>query len=257
MSKFIDKLTQSYRNLSPAIGFRSAAQDEDNRPILLIASLTGVSDNIIKGVVSSGVDAAVIDGDKLNATNMKTLMKNVGDIPIGLLLANTGTERIDEFINLGGDFIFFSPLVPVDTVNKEGIGKILIINPSMEPGIIRAINALDIPIDSVLIEGDEPTVTIERLLVYQFFASLLDKPLLAMANTTITSNELSGLHKAGVNGLILPKGFKSKAILELKEMIADLPKLAKKKSSGSAIIPKISGERKIDEDEDEDDDEYI
>ena len=78
---------------------------------------------------------------------------------------------------------------------------------------------------------------------------------MAKASSTITANELNGLHKAGVNGLILPEGFKTKAISELKELIVKLPKVNKKKSSTSALIPKISSGTKVDKDEDDDDED--
>lgn len=257
MSKFIDKLTQSYRNLSPAIGFRSAAQGSENQPILLIANLTGASDTVIKGLVSSGIDAAVIGGEKVDKAVIQKLIKSTGEIPVGLLLTNADAEKVNEFVNEGVDFVIFNSSTPFSAVNREDVGKILAVNTSMEPGVIRAINALELPVEGVLIEDDGPAVTIERLLVYQFFAGLVDKPLLASASPVITSVELTGLYKAGVNGLILPVGFKGKAVSELKVTIAGLPKLAKKKSSGSALIPRISGGTKMDEDEDEDEDEDI
>jgi hypothetical protein len=256
MSKFTDKLTRSYRNLSSAIGFISPAQAEENRPILLIANLTNASDSVINSVLGSGVDAAVVEGNKLETADIKILINNSDGIPIGMLSRDTNVEKVNEFIEQGGDFVIFNPLTPIDIVNKEGAGKILSITPSMEPGIIRAINALDLPVDGVLIEGDGPAVTVERLLVFQFLAGLLDKPLMAMANATITSNELNGLFKAGVNGLILPRGFKVKAISELKGLIGNLPKVKKKKSSGNVLVPKIGGEAQVDADDEDDDEDY-
>ncbi len=255
MSKFIDKLTRSYKNLSPAIGFRSAAQDADDRPMLLIADLAGATDSTLKTMAGSGIDAAVIDGDKVDGDGLKPLIDSIGDIPLGLLSEKPDAKKVDEFINLGGDFLIFGPLTPVDVVNKEGIGKILTVTPKMEPGIVRAIAALDLPVDSVLVQGDELVVTVERLLVCQLIAGLVSKPLLTAISTALTPGELSSLYKSGVNGLLLPKGFKAKAVSGLKEKINDLPKVTKRKSSGSALIPRIGGLKQVDAEEEEEDEE--
>jgi hypothetical protein len=109
-------------------------------------------------------------------------------------------------------------------------------------------------IDGVLVTGDEPAITIERLLIYQRFTELLNKPLLITLSSTITADELSGLFKAGVNGLVLPETLSAEVFASLKKSAGGLSHTAKRKTKAAAILPRVSGELETEAEEEEEED---
>jgi hypothetical protein len=111
----------------------------------------------------------------------------------------------------------------------------------------------------VLIAGNNSTVTIEQLLTCQLFASLLNKPVLVTINSSVTSNELSKLHEAGIKGLLLPEGASLKVFTELKKTISTLPKTTKRKTGTGVVLPRIgiqteTNAEKVEEEEEDDED---
>jgi hypothetical protein len=95
------------------------------------------------------------------------------------------------------------------------------------------------------------------VLNYQLFSNLINKPLLINVDASLTMNELSKLHRAGVKGLILPGGNQVKVITELKKKLAELPKNQKLRSKTDVLIPRISPQpeipvEKVDDDEEDD-----
>jgi hypothetical protein len=260
MSKFIDKLGRIYRTAAPSLGFRQSAAETDLPPLALIADLTNAGAKKAKSIAGSKVDAAVISSENLDADSFEELTRSIDGLPLGLQLAETNDpDKIQEILKLNWDFLVFGLQTPFESINKEGSGKILRIEPSLTPALIRAINELSFSIDAVLITGNNFTVTIERLLTCQLFASLLNKPLLVNVNSAITNNELSNLHGTGVKGLILPEGAPLKVFTELKKTISSLPKKTPKRKTGTGVllprigIPTEPDVEKIEEDEDDED----
>jgi hypothetical protein len=148
--------------------------------------------------------------------------------------------------------VVFGLKTPLEAVNRDGLGRVLKIEPSLEPGLIRAINSLPLEIDGVMITGDEPAITIERLLIYQRFTELLNKPLLVSLNSAITEDELSALFNAGVNGLVLPETLSADVFAKLKKSAAGLSRAARRKTKAAALLPRVSGELETEVEEEED-----
>ncbi len=258
MSKFADKLGRIYKAAAPALGFRKSTEEAELPPLLLVADLTKASVKKLKSVVDSGIDAAVLNSENVDAASFKELSTSKGDVPLGLLAEEgSSQEKIQELIDAGCDFIVFGLQTPLEIINKEGLGKILKIEPSLTPGLLRAINELSLPIDAVLIAGDSSTVTIERLLTCQLFVGFLNKPVLINVNSSLTSSELSSLQGTGVKGLILPEGTPLKVFTELKKTISSLPKTPKHKTSAGVLLPHISTQpetKKVEEEDEEEED---
>jgi hypothetical protein len=145
----------------------------------------------------------------------------------------------------------------LEVVSREDVGKLLKIEPSLDPGLVRAINELPLTVDGVLIAGEESSVTVERLLVCQRFTELLAKPLLVTVALSVTGAEISSLFQAGVNGLVLPEKVPVETFAELKKTIGNLPKAVKRKSKGTALLPQLGGElrAKVEEGEGEGEEE--
>ncbi len=252
MSKFAEKLQRIFRGTAPALGFRKSDEAEST-PLLIIASLTKTGTAEANALAAAGVDAGIVGAKGLSAKSVGELTKAMGDIPLGFSLESTEKEAIAKSLDLGCDFVVFGLKTPLEAVNKEGLGRVLKIESSLEPGLVRAINALPLEIDGVLVTGDESVITIERLLIYQRFTDLLNKPLLITLNTAVTADELSGLFKAGVNGLVLPEVLSADVFANLKKSAASLSRTVKRKTR-AAILPRVSGELETEVEEEEEED---
>ena len=253
MSKFAEKLQRIYRGSAPALGFRKSDEAE-SQPLLIIASLTKTGAGEANALVAAGIDAGIISAKGLSAKSFGELTKAVGDVPLGFSLESTEKEAIDKSIDLGCDFVVFGLKTPLEAVNKDGLGRVLKIEPTLEPGLVRAINALPLSIDGVLITGDEPAITIERLLIYQRFTELLNKPLLVNLSSAVTSDELRSLFEAGVNGLVLPEILSADVFANLKKSAGSLSRIAKRKTRAAALLPRVSGELEAEVEEEEEED---
>ncbi len=242
MSKFVDKLQRVYHGSASPIGFRKSAADAGSRALLLVANLTGASVKEAKALVAAGIDAGIASSKTADAIAFGRLATAVGDIPLGLSLETANRQEIERFVGSGCDFVVFGLKTPLEVVRKEEIGKILRVEPSLDQGLVRAIDKLPFPVDGVLVAGEESSVTVERLLICQRFAELVDRPLLVTLDSSASGGELSSLCEAGVNGLLLPEGFPAEALVELRKTVADLPRVPKRKAKRAALLPQLGGE---------------
>ena len=251
MSKFASKLQRIYRTPASSVGFRKSDSEAESPSLLLVADLTKADVKKAKGIIDSGIDAIILSSGGLDTETFERLVSSAGDIPLGLLIESTSREKIADFVESGCDFIIFDLLTPLEVVNKEGLGKILKIDPSLAPGLVRSINELTLPVDGVFVAGEDAAVTIEHLLTCQFFAELLNEPLLTNVSSSVTSSELSSLRGAGVTGLISPQGLSGKAFVELRKKISSLPKTAKRKAGPGALLPHVGTELETEVEEEE------
>jgi hypothetical protein len=256
MSKFAEKLQRVYRGAAAPMGFRKSTEAEPP-PLLVIANLTKAGAAEAKAIADAGIDAAILDSGGLSARSFGQLSKAIDDVPLGLFLGSAEKEEITQSIDLGCDFVVFGLKTPLEAVSREDMGKLLRIEPSLDLGLVRAINELPLMVDGVLVAGEESSVTVERLLICQRFTELLTKPVLVTVNLSVTSAELSSLFQAGVNGLVLPERVPAETFAEMKKMIAGLPKAAKRKSKGAALLPRLGGGlgAEVQEEEEEEEEE--
>jgi len=253
MSKFTDKLQQIYQGgAAPSIGFRKPTDEGGKQLLAIVANLTRTKATKTKDITNN-INAGIVSSESFDAESFKQLASTMGDVPLGLSLESADPGDISKFIDSGCDFIVFDLKTPLAVIKQEGAGKILKVEPSLDPGLARTINELQLPIDGVLVPSEESSVTIEHLLICQRFADLLGKPLLTTINSPLTSEELSSLYEARVNGLILPEGLPVKTFVELKNKIGSLPKSIRRKSGGTALLPRLGGEPEAAADEEEED----
>lgn len=260
MSKFVDKLERVYRTSEPAIGFKRAGSASLNQPLVLVASLPQAKAEIAKIVADSGVDAGLIAGKDFTVKNLKQLITVMGDIPLGVSVEGMGQEEIAGFVGSGCDFVVFNLRTPVATLESEEIGKVLEVRYSLDQGLVRAINGLQLPVDAVLITGevDEPFITVERLLICQRFAGLLDKPLLITLPFPITASELSSLWRDGVNGVVVSSEHPVEILAELRKAIDSLPQGGRQQfRRRAAVLPHLGTEMGVSAEEEEEEDEDI
>lgn len=253
MSKFIDELNRSNRSVTPSMGFRKDT-DESKRPsLLLIADLTAKTVKDIKAIVEAGVDAVIIKGTGPKPDALQKSLKNTGTIPAGLIIDDDNRSSYTEFSQCGCDFVVCDSKVPVSVIAGDELGRILKIEPSLAPGMIRAINELSPSVDCVLVDSDDTTITIERLLVSSYISEISGKPLLLTVGTPLTDVDLQGLHEAGVRGLLLPKELSVTALSELKQLINNMPRTIQKKKKSNISLPQLKREPEIEMDEEEED----
>ncbi len=256
MSRFIDKLNQVSRVVPQSMGFRRAQPISEKPKILLIASLAEVSDGLADYV--AGADAGLLRIPKLSsgAKTLKEISQAISDIPWGGWLRNIDKEEIKQMAKAGCDFMVFPAAnTPLALLQNDEIGKILEVESSLSEGLLRAVNEL--PIDAVLIAGEPGEgyfLTWHHLMLFQRFADLLTKPLLASIPSNVTANELQALWEAGVEGVIIEVGVGQPAD-RLKKLRQVIDKLAfppqPKRGRAEALLPHIGSEASIITEEEE------
>ena len=251
MSKFVDKLHNLSRPSVSPIGFHAAASKPKSLPMLLVAGLSGVDAKEAKNVANSNVDAGLILSQSFNITSLKQTVRAMGDIPLGVLIRGITERKVNKLIGSGCDFVVFDMKTAAAALQEQRIGKFLLIEPSLEQSLVRAINGLDI--DGVFINrAKESFITVEYLLVCQRFSELLDKPLVLTLPSLITSVELSNLWQAGIDGLVVPPAQPIEAFTELRRMIDNLPKGAKRRRGKvGVVLPHYGGSTTGEEEEEE------
>jgi len=254
MSRFAKNLQRVYRGAVSPIGFMRTGEEIIPRMMIV----TSISDSGAKTAkTAAGADAVIIHGRGLSAENIKQMAGILGDVPLGFSIEGSDYGDVTGIIEAGCDFVVFDIKTPLEVVNKEGLGRILKIDPTMDIGMVRAISGFPLSIDGVLIGGENSDLTVERLLICQRFADLLNKPLLLASDTSITSNELSSLCEAGIKGLVVSSSITAKAIAELKKAISCMPKPTRRKEKTVPILPTISPEPEAMADEEEEEEEDI
>jgi hypothetical protein len=186
------------------MGFHPAASESKSSPMLLVAGLSGADIKEAKIVADSNVDAGLILRQTSKIEDIRQVARAMGDIPLGVLVKDVGKEEIGKLVDLGCDFVVFDIKTPAIALREEGIGEFLMIAPSLDQGLVRAINNLDV--DGVFISrGEESFITVEHLLICHRFCELLNKPVLISLPSLVTGAELSTLWQTGIDGIVAPE----------------------------------------------------
>ncbi|NWF77440.1 MAG: hypothetical protein HXY36_02420 [Chloroflexi bacterium] len=242
MSKFVDKLQSLSKSATAPIGFHPSASELKSSAMLLIAGLSGTQVKEAKTVAEANADAGLIMSEDTSAKVVKQMVEAMGNIPVGILVKDMSEEKINELVSAGCDFAVFDIKVPAAVLHKEGIGKFLMIEPSLDPGFVRAINSLGV--DGVVISSrsGEPSVTVEHLLVCRRLVELLEKPVIMSLPSLVAKAELTSLWQAGVDGVVAPSTQSVEALAELKRMISELPRGARgRRTKVDVMLPRYGG----------------
>ena len=243
MSKFIDKLERVSTG-GQTMGFRAAAAPKPR--MLLVASRAQADVERLADYVA-GADAGLLAIAKPSsgATILEKACQAVSDIPWGGWLKEVGEEGIGKLVEAGADFVVF-PAAGTSLFEDEKLGKILEVEPSLDEGLLRAIDGL--PLDAVLIAGEvgkDYFITWHHLMLFRRCAELLTQPLLVSVPPDVAARELQALWGAGVRGVVIeaggdqPKG----RLAELRQVIDKLPLLSPlKRKKAEPLVPRIGGE---------------
>jgi hypothetical protein len=251
MSKLVDKLQSLAKSSTTPIGFHPSVSELKSQTMLLIVGLSGTQVKETKIVTDVNADAGLILSEGASAKVVKQMVEAVGDVPLGVFVKGMGEEKIDELASVGCDFMVFDIKIPAAVLHKEGVGKFLMIEPSLDQGLVRAINSLEV--DGVLISsrGGDSFVAVEHLLICRRFVELLEKPVIMALPSSVTKTVLTNLWKVGVDGVVAPSTQSVEALAELKKMISDLPRGARGRRAKAGVILPHYGEGVASEEDEE------
>lgn len=197
MNEFIEKLKRLTHDEPSSLGFRREQSARPGRKIQLVTSLSPENVGDI-----AGADAALVSVPE-QGIDSESLKKMPEDIPWGGWLKG-GRKEIKQLTEAGCDFVVFAADMPLEIIEDSGAGKILEIEPSISDGLLGAVNEL--PVDAVLVSdktGKGDSLTWQDLMLFQRFAGILNKPLLACVPAKVTRSELEALWEAGVNAVVV------------------------------------------------------
>ena len=227
MSKLVDKLQNVSKSSTTPIGFHPSVSELRGPAMLLVAGLSGTQVKEAKIVADVNADAGLTLSEGPSARIVKQMVEAVGNVPLGVFVKGMSEERIDEVASLGCDFVVFDIRIPAAVLQKEEVGKFLMIEPSLDQGFVRAINSLEVDGAFISSRGEDSFVAVEHLLICQRFVELLEKPVIMALPSLVTKADLTSLWQAGVDGVVVPSTQSVETLAELKKMIGDLPKGAR------------------------------
>jgi hypothetical protein len=255
MSKFVDKLQSLSKSSTTPIGFHPSVAELKSPAMLLIAGLSETQVKEAKIVADVNADAGLILSEGPSAKIVKQVVEAVGNVPLGVFVKGMSEEKINELASVGCDFVVFDIKIAAAVLSKKEVGKFLMIEPSLDQGLVRAINSLEV--DGVFInsrDGDS-FVAVEHLLVCRRFVELLEKPVMISLPSLVTKAELTSLWQAGIDGVVAPSTESVEALAELKKMIGDLPRGARGRRSKAGVVLPHYGGSVAGEEEDEEEEE--
>ena len=251
MSKFVDKLQSLSKSSTTPIGFHAAVSEVRGPAMLLVVGLSGAQVKEARIVAEVNADAGLIVSDGTSAKTIGQVIEAVGSVPVGIFVKGMSQKEIDELASLGCDFVVFDIKGAAAILGKKEVGKFLMIEPSLDQGLVRAISSFEV--DGVFISsGGDSVMAVEHLLVCRRFVELLEKPVIMTLPSVAAKEELTSLWQAGVDGVVTPSTQSAEALMELKKMIGDLPRGARgRRARAGVVLPHYGGGVVEEEDEQE------
>ncbi len=217
------------------MGFRTVAAARTVKPRMLLVAAVARADSARLAEIAAGADAGLLAIDRLitGAEALKQAAKAVPDIPWGGWLREVVGEVVGK---MSADFIVFNAASQIFA--EEKTGKVLEVEPTLEPGLLKS--ADDLPVDAVLIAAENEPLTWRDLMLIQRGVNILSKPLLVSVPPEVTTAELRALNEAGVRGVVVKAAVAGK-IAEIAKMLEKLPSPSARKKA-RPLLPHIGGE---------------
>jgi hypothetical protein len=245
MSKFIDRLKQVNQPQALAMGFRPN-KAQAARPKVQLAVFLG-----------NGMTESVSAADAVIVTRAKAAVE--GSV-WGVWLKKGDLAEADKASDAGADFVVLPTTGPVIPPDRK-VGRILLVSPSITDILLRTVN--DLPVDAVLLSDDKEDsaeITWQRLMLFQRFAGIVQKPVLVPVPISATAAEIQLVWETGVSGVLVETKEPSDAaaLPALREKIDSLQiPSRKRKEKPSAVLPQVTvaEEPEKEEEPDEGDDD--
>jgi len=242
MSKFSEKLSRAAKGAAPTMGFGVGVPSRRTPPILLVAQVTGADRHL--AAVKELADAVLLAVPHTIGLDehLPPLIRGVGGLPLGVWLEALPESEIEAIASLGCDFVVFGGSGTSTAILRyEGLGKVLTVEPAMTDSMVGAIDQLEVDAVSIKAPSEEAGVSLNRLLLYQRFGSLISKPLMVPAPRTLTSHDLEHLLEAGVHALLVDVDEVGRAGLQqTRQAIGELPPVLQRRPTRTrAIVPQV------------------
>ncbi len=207
------------------MGFKAQALPK-SPPMLLIASLPLDAD-AVGAAVKAGADALLLtlNQGKENKA-FAQIAKAAGPVPWGASLETPTPDYLKRLQEKGCDFLVFGVAkTPAAVLQHEEMGRILRVEPALPDGTMRTLDRLSL--DALLLASEEENyLTVNRLLACQRLADLTRKPLLVVAPSVLTLEEIRALGQIGVDGVVVESSEPEK-LAQWRKNIDSLPPRAK------------------------------
>ncbi len=259
MSKLIDKLQQISEGSSQPMGFGPAVTRAKISQILTIASVPAGSAQLLAEAIKIGPDALLLTAENFekHSKSLPKMSRDKAEIPWGISLETVSKGDIAQLIELGCDYIIFSPAkTPAAVLLDERIGKVLTIDTSLPEGLAKAINRLQV--DAVLLSTageDEAAFTVHQLMILERLAGSTGKHVLAAMPPGLSPDNIEILWGLGVRGVVVDMAAEQseQKLSQIKEAIQKLPATRKKsKEKFRATLPTASSSsEKVKQEEEE------
>ena len=259
MSQLIDKLNQVARVVPQSMGFGAIRSVPTKPKLLLIVRLIQTYDADRLADYAAIADAVLFTGSGAGAKAAEKPVPPSPGVPWGAWLEDIRGEETGPLAEAGGDFVVFPAEIALAATVPDKAGKILQIAPSINEGLLRAINEL--PVDAVLLadaEEEKRRLTWHHLMLFQRLANLLNKPVLVSLPANVTESELQSLWKTGVDGIVVnvETGQPAKRLQELRQTIDRLTFPPRSRGKMEALLPRVGTEPSaVTEVEEEEEDE--
>jgi hypothetical protein len=245
MSRLIG-IFKKMRQVEPQpIGFMTnkIASEKPRLQLIISVSLSNL-DNAAEAIKKA--DAAILEiakSDEVSGIEKACQLKE--NILAGVWLKATSAGTLKKLLNSECDFAVFPSSVPLSVTQKEKLGKILELDASISEGLLRA--AGDLPVDAVLVSGKEADIalTLNRVMLIQRIAYLVNKPILVSVPDDVTQNDLQTLWDMGISGVVIEAADEksSDKLAEISKAISKLnPAVFRKKARMTALLPRMQPE---------------
>ena len=247
MSKLADRLRSLSESSGAPIGFHPARPEASSPSMLFVVGLSGAHVKEATTVSDVAADAGLIEIEGTDARAIKQVVEAAGDAPIGVLVKRVRDKELDELVSLGCDFVVFDIGEEAAILSEKRIGKFLMTEPSLDQGLVRAINSFEV--DGVLIGDGDSVITVERLLVSRRFVELLEKPVIMKLPALVTKGELASLWQGGVDGVVSALKHSTEGLTELKKMLGGLPRRTRNARPTAGVMLPRHGAGIVDEED--------
>lgn len=242
MSRCIERLNSTNKPAMPAMGFRTAATVERVMSMIVIADITGRTDDDIKAISGLEVAAVIADSTGLTASSLGKQIKNVNGMASGLNVSG-GKAGGWKLVTADIDFVIFdkdTQIAAFENKSIDSMGKILCVDFDMGSTLLRSLGGLYPDMEAVCIDLTDAAITIKKLMDCRRVADMTGRPVLARVNGSLSDLELLAMRGAGIKGLVLQKDAGVDQITDILNRVAALPKPDKKKSQKDvALLPQL------------------
>ena len=246
MSRLIDKLTRIRQNEPQPIGFAALGKPVAEKPrIQIIACMKPADLDKLSEGLNSADAALILIGNVEDVATLEKACENIKNIPIGGWYKAFNNEMLKEARAAACDYWVFPGTAPANLTQAEKIGRVLELDDALNERFIRA--AGDLSIDALLIsdQSEDKSLTINRLLFFQYLVNSINKPIVVAVPINLTESDLQALWDIGINGVTIEL-----ADVKSTKVLAELQKAAKnlappaylKRFKASATLPRMQPE---------------